>query len=162
MSFDVRTYRKALGCFPTGVTVVTTVDAAGAPIGVTVNSFTSLSLDPPLVLFCLDNKNSGLEAFQRSGHFVINVLRYEQRELSITFASRNIEKWKGVGFDAGHLGAPILHHCLAHFECSTVAVHEGGDHSIFIGRVDKLDYSEAGQPLVYYRGTYAESGCGVP
>jgi len=162
MSFDDRTFRKALGCFSTGVTVVTTLTPDGLPVGVTVSSFTSLSLQPPLVMFCLDSKNSFLEAFKASGHFAVNVLRHEQRELSIRFASRLQDRWKGVAFDTATSGAPVLPGCLAHFECSTIDMREGGDHVIFIGRVDRLEHSEAGQPLIYYRGTYAELGCVVP
>lgn len=159
MSIDARTFRKAMGCFPTGVTVVTTLAGDSSPIGVTVSSFTSLSLDPPLVLFCLDKRTSNLETFRLAGRFVINVLRHDQRELSIRFASRMEDKWKGLTFDSWTTGAPILRNCLANFECTTETVHDGGDHLIFIGKVERLDYSEGGQPLLYYRGAYAELGC---
>lgn len=162
MSFDARTFRKAMGCFPTGVTIVSTLDADGAPVGVTISSFASLSLDPPLVLFCLDDKASCLEAFKRNSHFAINVLRQEQRELSIRFASKLEDKWKGVDYDSSSSGVPMLKGCLANFECSVVDVREGGDHLIFVGRVDRLEYSEAGEPLLYFRGAYAGLGCAVP
>ena len=102
MSFDPRTFRNALGCFPTGVTIVTTLGGDSLPVGVTVSSFTSVSLSPPLVLFCLDDRNSGLEAFRRCSHFSINVLSEEQRELSHRFSSRKTSgllAWRLCGAD---------------------------------------------------------------
>lgn len=154
MPFDERTFRKAMGCFATGVTVVTTVDAGGAPVGVTVNSFTSVSLDPPLVLFCLDKRSSALTAFSR-GRFVINILREDQKEVSIAFASREGKNWSEIGWHKGTDDVPVLDHCLAHFDCSVQSVADGGDHAIIIGRVEHLDAQAGGQPLLYYRGAYA-------
>lgn len=161
MQLDPRTFRKALGCFPTGVTVVTTVAADGSPVGVTIGSFTSLSLDPPLVLFCLDNKSDQIESFRHSGNFVVNVLSQEQRELSILFSTKMQNKFAGVTFDCGVGGLPVLPGCLATIECSMVEIHAGGDHQIFIGRVDQLSCSETGDPLVFFRGSYAGLG-GIP
>ena len=155
MSIDARTFRKAMGCFPTGVTVVTTLAGEGSPVGVTVSSFTSVSLDPPLVLFCLDARTSNVEAFRRSGHFAINVLRNEQREVSIRFASRMEDKWKGFAYDTWTTGSPILPNCLANIECSTAAIHDGGDHLIFLGRVVSFRTSDtAAEPLLFFRGRY--------
>jgi len=162
MTVNPRTFRKTLGCFPTGVTVVTTLDQAGAPVGVTVSSFTSLSLEPPLVLFCLDSRNPNLGAFQAAGHFAVNVLRQEQRELSIRFASRLEDKWKGVTWEAGALGSPLLPGCLATLECRLSAIHEGGDHQIIIGQVEGLEHAQGGQPLLYFRGAYTDFGCTAP
>ncbi|WP_142846953.1 flavin reductase family protein [Telmatospirillum sp. J64-1] len=164
MTVDPRSFRKALGCFPTGVTVVTTVSETGQPVGVTVSAFSSLSLEPPLVLFCLDKKNNSLEALRASGHFVINVLRDDQRELSIRFSSRMEEKWKGLSYDSWVTGSPVLPGCLANIECRTSEVIDGGDHAIFIGQVVRLESRPAGQPLVYFRGAYADIGCtaGLP
>ncbi len=161
MSFNPRTFRNALGCFPTGVTIVTTLADDGSPIGVTISSFTSLSLSPPLVLFCLGDQSSGLDAFLRAGHFAVNVLSDEQRDLSDRFASRKEHKWKDVAFEAGTGGVPILADCVANFECSVVDVHQGGDHRIFIGRVERMHYSETGKPLVYHRGDYAALTSGI-
>ncbi len=156
MSFDARTFRNALGCFPTGVTIVTTTAGDSSPLGVTINSFCSVSLDPPLVLFCLDNKNTCLDAFKAAGCFAINVLCREQRELSIRFASRLEGKWKDVPYETWAGGAPILSGCLANFDCTTVDIRDGGDHQIFIGRVERLRCAQDGEPLVYYRGSYAD------
>ncbi len=155
MSFDARTFRNALGCFPTGVTIVTTMAGDASPVGVTINSFCSVSLDPPLVLFCLDNKSTGLEAFKATRRFAINVLSQHQRELSIRFASRLDDKWKEVPYERWGDGAPILGGCLANFDCTVVEIREGGDHQIFVGRVERLHCGDPGDPLVYYRGTYA-------
>lgn len=154
MSIDERSFRKALGCFPSGVAVVTTTDAAGRPVGVTVSSFTSLSLNPPLVLFCLDRRTSGLDAF-REGGFSVNVLRETQREVSIRFASRRDDKFAGLECRTGTTGAPLLPNCLAVLECSTERVIDGGDHDIFIGRVEHMEHQTGGQPLLYFRGAYA-------
>jgi flavin reductase (DIM6/NTAB) family NADH-FMN oxidoreductase RutF len=155
MTFDSRTLRNALGCFATGVAVVTTIDADGLPTGVTVSSFTSVSLEPPLILFCLDNQNTSLKAFRSSGHFAVNVLRAEQRELSIRFANRCEDKWIGMDFERGTSGVPILKDCLAVLECRTVDIRDGGDHQICIGRVERVAYSKFGRPLLHYRGNYA-------
>jgi flavin reductase (DIM6/NTAB) family NADH-FMN oxidoreductase RutF len=158
MSFDSRAFRNALGCFPTGVSVVTTVTANGLPVGVTISSFTSLSLEPPLVLFCLDRDCPFLGAFEAHSSFAVNVLSSQQRNLSINFGSSLAGQWQDVAYDTWSSGAPILPGCLASFECTTVARHAGGDHRIFIGRVDRLQCASTGRPLVYFRGAYAELG----
>ena len=159
MSLDPRSFRKTLGCFASGVTVVTTL-APGIkePLGVTVSAFSSLSLDPPLVLFCLGNSTSSLEAFKTFGHFAVNILSEHQRDLSIRFASRSEDKWQGVAWSAGHSGVPMLSGCLGNLECSLVNVVDGGDHQIFIGKVEKLKHQEGGSPLVYFRGSYMDPG----
>ncbi|WP_019643860.1 flavin reductase family protein [Novispirillum itersonii] len=154
MPFDERAFRKAMGCFATGVTVVTSVDAEGLPVGVTVNSFTSVSLDPPLVLFCLHKQSSAVPAFSE-GRFAVNVLREDQKEVSIAFASREGKNWNGIASRPGLGGVPLLDHCIAHLECSVHTVSDGGDHVIVIGRVENLEMQAGGQPLLYYRGAYA-------
>ncbi|WP_404378471.1 flavin reductase family protein [Caenispirillum salinarum] len=154
MSIDERSFRKALGCFPSGVAVVTTTDAAGRPVGVTVSSFTSLSLHPPLVLFCLDRNTRNIDAF-REGGFSVNVLREDQREVSIRFASRRDDKFEGLAATSGATGAPVLPDSLAVLDCVVESVAEGGDHLIFIGKVERVDCQAGGQPLVYFRGAYA-------
>lgn len=157
MSLDSRSFRKTLGCFASGVTVVTTLSPdSREPLGVTVSAFSSLSLDPPLVLFCLGNTTSSLEAFKSNGHFAINILSEHQRDLSIRFASRSGDKWKGLSWDAWNSGVPILSGCLANLECSLVRVEDGGDHQIFIGRVERMKHQEGGSPLVYFRGSYMD------
>ncbi|HIJ39130.1 MAG TPA: flavin reductase family protein, partial [Rhodospirillaceae bacterium] len=117
MTIDSRIFRNALGCFPTGITVITTCDAKGAPVGVTVSSFTSVSLDPPLILFCLDNKTQRLEAFRSNQHFAVNVLRHSQIELSNRFSGRDEQLWREVEFRSGEQGVPLIEGCLACFEC---------------------------------------------
>lgn len=157
MSLDSRSFRKTLGCFASGVTVVTTLTpGAGEPVGVTVSAFSSLSLDPPLVLFCLGNSTSSMDAFKAFGHFAINILSERQRDLSIRFASRSADKWQGVPTTTWTSGVPILSGCLANLECSLVNIVDGGDHQIFIGKVEKLKHQEGGSPLVYFRGTYMD------
>lgn len=154
MQVDDRSFRKALGCFATGVTVISTVDSHNHPVGVTVSAFSSLSLDPPLVLFCLDKRTSSLDAF-REGYFAINILREDQRQLSIQFASKKEDKWVGVDYAMSKLGVPVLKDVLAHLECKVQSVLDGGDHLIFIGGVEHIDHQTGGQPLVYFRGAYA-------
>jgi flavin reductase (DIM6/NTAB) family NADH-FMN oxidoreductase RutF len=158
MTIDDRLLRKALGCFATGITVVTAQDGEGKPVGLTVNAFSSLSLDPPLVLVCLDKRTGCLDAFKNAGSFAIHVLRQDQRELSMTFASKQIDKFANLTVERRETGAPVIPGCLALFDCKTEQVVEGGDHLIFFGRVEHLEHSEAGQPLVYFRGAYAELG----
>ncbi|MGE5517879.1 MAG: flavin reductase family protein [Bacteroidota bacterium] len=163
MSVDQRSFRKALGCFATGVTVVTTLHPdSKAPAGVTVSAFSSLSLEPPLVLFCLGTKTSSIESFKTNGHFAINVLSETQRDLSIRFASRSEDKWAGMKWDAGVSGVPVLNGCLATLECKLVNTIEGGDHLIFVGEVENLIYQEGGSPLVYFRGAYMDYAPSTP
>src|ERR1051326_2552185 len=124
-------FRQVMGNFATGITVVTTRDNAGRPYGLTVNSFTSVSLDPILVLVCLDNKLSGLQAFKESKHFGVSMLSERQEDLSRLFAKKDSEKPPGLYFE-GKLGMPLLNNALAVMECETVAVYAGGDHQIFL------------------------------
>ncbi|MTJ82411.1 MAG: flavin reductase family protein [Telmatospirillum sp.] len=156
MTFDARTFRNALGCFPTGVTVVTATGADGAPVGVTISSFTSVSLSPPMVLFCLDDKSNCLARFQCGGTFAVNVLSDSQRDLSLRFSGQVRDKWAGLAYDLGETGAPLLPDCQANFECVIRAVHDGGDHRIIVGEVLRIGYAEEGKPLVYCRGRYAD------
>lgn len=157
MSVDQRSFRKALGCFATGVTVVTSSHPeTQAPAGVTVSAFSSLSLEPALVLFCLGKQTSSIETFRRNGHFAINVLAESQRDLSIRFASRSEDKWAGMTFGTGLGGVPILEGCLATLECKLVSTIDGGDHVIFVGEVQNLTHQEGGQPLIYFRGAYLD------
>ena len=142
-----------MGNFATGITVVTTLDKHGKPYGLTVNSFTSVSLDPVLVLVCLDNKLSGLQAFKDSKHFGVSVLSEHQEDLSRIFAKKDAERPPSIYFD-GKLGMPLLGNSLAVMECETVAVYPGGDHLIFLGRVDHAEVLQAQKPLLYFRGKY--------
>ncbi|MGE5546569.1 MAG: flavin reductase family protein, partial [Solirubrobacterales bacterium] len=157
MTVDQRSFRKALGCFATGVTVVTTLNPeTKAPAGVTVSAFSSLSLEPPLVLFCLGSKTGSLDSYRRYGHFTVNILAENQRDLSIRFASRAEDKWAGVAFEPGLAGVPLLSGCVANLECRLVNAIEGGDHVIMIGEVERLRSQEGGSPLIYLRGAYLD------
>lgn len=152
---DARKFRDALGRFSTGVTIVTGRGTAGEPVGMTASSFTSVSLDPPLVLFCPSRTAESFSALASGGPFVINVLSEEQQALSNRFARSADDKWRGLEFDTWDSGAPVLRECLANIECMTHAVHEGGDHVVVIGRVLRLSYVAAGRPLLYFAGNYA-------
>lgn len=151
--FDLRQYRNALGTYPTGVTVVATVDRQGHPVGLTVNSFASVSLDPPLVLWNLGRDSTQLGDFRAASYFSVNVLAEHQVAISHRFAQSGGGKFEGLQFTRGLGGVPLLADCLAHLECATEARHDGGDHVIFIGRVLRFD-SREGEPLVYHRGRY--------
>ena len=158
MTLDSRRFRGALGRFATGVTVVTGLMPDGTPAGVTVNAFTALSLRPPLVLISLADSTTCLDAFVKGDRFAINVLGEDQHNLSLAFATQRKDKFKGLVYETWDSGCPILPGCLANLECTRVAVHQGGDHVIVIGEVDRMEHSEDGNPLLYYRGSYARLG----
>lgn len=151
---DVRKFRNALGCFTTGVAVVTIQESGRAPIGITVNSFSSVSLDPPLVLWCLDKKSDTLSLFEKAAHFTVNVLREEHEEVSSRLAKKGDHSLEGIDLIEGESGTPALKDALAHFECEVEARHDAGDHVIMVGRVLKFDYVDDGRPLLYHRGGY--------
>ena len=157
MKFDSQDYRTALGCYATGVAVVSVLDDEGSPRGITVNSFNSVSLEPPLVSFCIDRAAFSFPCFQRAEHFVVNVLSEPQEALSVRFASPNPDKWDGIAYEVWESGVPILPDCLVNLECSRNAVHDAGDHIIVIGLVTKLAMGAAGsRPLLYFRGAYSK------
>jgi len=151
---DARTLRDALGCFATGVTVVTTRDGAGSPIGLTANSFSAVSLDPPLILFCLAKTSSNLARFRAAEHFAINVLHIGQQPTSGVFARSTEDRFQDVAWESWDTGAPILSGSLASFECATHEVVEAGDHLVFIGRVLRARFEPRRDPLLYFRGKY--------
>jgi flavin reductase (DIM6/NTAB) family NADH-FMN oxidoreductase RutF/pimeloyl-ACP methyl ester carboxylesterase len=152
---EPRILRDALGCFATGVTVVTTIDENGAPLGLTANSFTSVSLDPPLILFALARKSANLAAFQKAGRFAVNVLHIGQQPVGGRFASRDVARFEGVDWAVrGENGSPILAGSLASFDCRTHAIHDGGDHLIFVGHVDHAWFEPHRDPLLYFRGKF--------
>jgi flavin reductase (DIM6/NTAB) family NADH-FMN oxidoreductase RutF len=154
VSIDPREFRQALGCFATGITVVTTASREAGMVGITANSFKSVSLDPPLVLFSLDRRAYSLAAFHSAGHFAINVLSKGQRHLSVIFATPLIDKWDNVHYELWDTGCPILTDTLANFECKTQHIYDGGDHLIFVGRVQKMRFAADGEPLLFFRGGY--------
>jgi flavin reductase (DIM6/NTAB) family NADH-FMN oxidoreductase RutF len=148
-------FRQLLGCFPTGVAIITTRTADGRPAGLTCNSFSSVSLEPPLVLFSLRKASSLLGAFAEADAFAINILSERQDALSSRFASSKIaDKFEGVAWRSGPLGMPVIEDCLASFECSVHARHEAGDHDVFIGEVKHMSGGPADQALVFYKGAY--------
>lgn len=151
--FDTQLFRSALGAFPTGVAIVTTCTAEGERIGMTCNSFNSVSLDPPLVLWSLAKKSHSRAAFEAAGHWAVNLLSSDQDDLSTQFARAGKDKFAGVECEIGIGETPLLKGCCARFQCATQHVYEGGDHLIFVGRVLKFDQTDR-LPLVFHSGQY--------
>lgn len=147
--------RTAAGQFMTGVTVVTTVDSVGERAGLTANSFTSVSLDPPMVLVCVANGASAVEAFTAENGFVVHVLSADQKDISARFAARDVDRFAGLEVSNGWNGLPVIDGALATFECSTAHVYQGGDHLIFVGQVEALSVGDTDAPaLGFFRGGY--------
>lgn len=157
MTFSSRQFRDALGLYPTGIAVVTAAADDGAVGGLTVNSFTSISLDPPLIMVALARTISSLDIFERASHFAVSLLREDQRHVSASFAKSDLAKWQAGHHRHGAL-APIIHPNLAAFECEVFARHDGGDHRLLLGRVVSMEAATDGapRPLLYYRGQYRE------
>lgn len=153
-TIDSATFRAVLGRFASGVTVVTMRDDDERDHGMTVSAFCSVSLEPPLVLVCLDHDASMRPLLVDGSAFVVNVLAEGQEALSRRFASPDDERFDGVGFTRGARGAPLLDDALAHLECTVHARHEAGDHTIVIGRVESAVAREGTGPLLYYRSGY--------
>jgi flavin reductase (DIM6/NTAB) family NADH-FMN oxidoreductase RutF len=160
MRFDTSAFRQALGCFPTGVAVVTTAVAGRDPIGITVNSFTSVSLDPPMVLWCIDRKSDRFEPFTHAKGYTISLLGTVHEEVSARLAKPGAHSLAGVELLDTKLGAPALADALAFFECESEAVHQSGDHAILVGRVLRFARREAGAPLVFFQGRYGALASG--
>lgn len=153
--FDSRRLREGFGEFMTGVTVVTTRDTDGQPAGLTANSFSSLSLDPPLLLFSLGKDSNTFGAFDTPNGFVVHVLGDDQRDLATTFATRDIDRFEGVDWAPGFDDLPRISGCLAVFECSREHVYEGGDHLILVGRIERMTVDDRTRPaLGYFRSRY--------
>lgn len=155
--FNRRAFRDALGHFPTGVTVITTRNADGDPVGITVNSFNSVSLGPPLVLWSLAQYSPNLPIFQESTHYAVNVLASDQVELSRRFGSTHPDKFDGVDWEKGLGGVPLIAGCAAHFECANQFRHYGGDHIIFVGQVERFQRFDK-PSLVFSRSRYHHVG----
>jgi len=154
MSIDPREFRDALGNFATGITVVTTLCPDGKPIGVTINSFASVSLEPPLVLFSLKTDSPLSDFFLTQDHFNICILSETQEKVSNLFAGREENKFDQVEWVNGENGCPSLKGTLAVLECKRAEAHIGGDHTIFVGEVTQIEMEENGGPLLYYKGGY--------
>ncbi|HUW38061.1 MAG TPA: flavin reductase family protein [Rhodocyclaceae bacterium] len=155
--FDTRAFRNALGSYPTGVTVITARAQDGSTAGLTINSFASVSLDPPLVLWSLSLHSPSLPAFQNCSHYAINVLAQDQQVLSQRFAATQADKFAGLDFTVGAGGALLLPGCCAWFECRNETHHAGGDHLIFVGQVEGFAISNR-PPLVFQGGQYRQLG----
>ena len=151
--FDARDFRTALATFATGVTIMTARGRDGEPVGLTVNSFASVSLDPPLVLWSQSLYAQSLAAFQEASHFVVNVLAADQVELSKRFAGAHDNRFLNVQHVVPEHGAPVIAGCAAHFECRNEARYYGGDHVIFLGRVERYAYTSR-PTLMFCHGRY--------
>ncbi|MGU7775946.1 flavin reductase family protein [Burkholderia sp. MR1-5-21] len=155
--FDANEFRRALGAFVTGVTVVTTIQPDGSPRGFTANSFTSVSLDPPLILVCIAKTASSYGVFSQTKHFAVSVLADDQKHVSGVFASKSADKFAEVAWRARATGAPVIDDAAASFDCATHDVVDAGDHIILIGRVVDFVHTSA-SPLGYCRGAYVNFG----
>lgn len=153
MPVTAEEFRAALSRFPSGVTVVTTRDAGERFHGITVSAFCSLSLEPPRVLICVEKTTGSHEALLGSQAFVVNVLGAGQREVSERFASMIENKFEEIDFETGLDGIPVLLGCIATLECRVTDAHDGGDHSIFVGEIEKAMIQD-GDPLLYFRSDY--------
>lgn len=152
MPIEPADFKRALGQFASGVAVVTTRGTVGEPRGLTVNSFCSVSLTPPLVLVCIDNRSDIHADFRSCGVFAVSVLAEDQEDVSQRFATQGNEKFTGAD-PVGRLGVVLVPGALAHIECRTAAVHPAGDHRIYIGEVEELTV-RPGRPLLYHSGRY--------
>jgi len=152
--FDPKEFRSALGTFTTGVTIITTSAPDGTPVGLTANSFNSVSLDPPLVLWSLAKTSRNLEAFETSDHWAVHILSADQENLSNRFAKSAEDKFAGVDYEVGNGNVPLLKDCCTRIQCRTSFMYEGGDHIIFVGQVLAFDHQPV-PPLVFQGGKYA-------
>jgi flavin reductase (DIM6/NTAB) family NADH-FMN oxidoreductase RutF len=148
-------FRSVLGRFPSGVTVVTTKGADGSDQGMTVSAFSSVSLEPPLVLICIEKSASAYDALTMAPGFVVNILSASQEQIARRFSIVDIDRFEGVGYSRSRNGHAIIDDVLGVIECSRVANHEAGDHTIIVGEVETTR-AETGTPLLYYRGGYAQ------
>ena len=153
-SFSAHEFRAALGMFATGVTIVTVRSADGGLVGLTANSFNSVSLDPPLVLWSLAQRAGSMPVFTRGSHYAINILAADQKELAQRFAMRDIDRFAGVAWREGAGGAPVLDGAVASFECANRSRYEEGDHVIFVGEVERCTSRPGAQPLIFHGGRY--------
>jgi flavin reductase (DIM6/NTAB) family NADH-FMN oxidoreductase RutF len=153
MPIERNELRRVMGHFATGVTIITTVSKDGIPFGLTANAFTSVSLDPPLLLISVDKKAESWPHFEQSKVFTVNILGEEQEALSRKFAVSGGDKFQGVAYRAGFNNVPILEGVLAYLECKLYATYDGGDHTIFLGEIEQAEAREI-KPLIFYRGGY--------
>ncbi|MCT9811437.1 flavin reductase family protein [Acidovorax sp. Be4] len=150
--FSSHDFRQALGQFATGVTIVTALNAQNQPVGVTVSSFNSVSLHPPLVLWSMANSAASLSVFMACTHYAVHVLGAEQKSLAEQFASKGIDRWAGVLHQPGQTGVPLLDGAVAAFECFNRSRYQEGDHVIFVGEVEHCSHQNDAAPLIYHAG----------
>ncbi|MEO8807550.1 MAG: flavin reductase family protein [Burkholderiaceae bacterium] len=153
-NFSKLEFRAALGMFATGVTIVTARGPDGVPVGLTANSFNSVSMAPPLVLWSLARTAGSMPAFERGSHYAINILSAEQHALAERFASKSGDRFKELAFREGAGGAPIIEGAAAVFECFNRSRYEEGDHVIFVGEVERCERRVGAQPLIFHGGRY--------
>lgn len=153
LSLDPRAFRSALGQYATGVAIVTALEDTGRPVGMTINSFASVSLDPPLVLWSVQLNTTSSQAFRTCGRFSVNVLAADQQETAMRFARTDEHKFLDFPVDTGLGGVPLIPGALATFECSTWAVYPGGDHEIIVGKVENL-ITRPGPALGFHQGKF--------
>jgi flavin reductase (DIM6/NTAB) family NADH-FMN oxidoreductase RutF len=153
-AMDSQQFRAALGMFATGVTIVTVRSADGGLVGLTANSFNSVSLAPPLVLWSLAQRAGSMPVFSRGSHYAINILAADQKELAQRFAMRDIDRFAGVAWREGAGGAPVLDGAVASFECANRSRYEEGDHVIFVGEVERCSHRSGASPLLFHGGRY--------
>jgi flavin reductase (DIM6/NTAB) family NADH-FMN oxidoreductase RutF len=159
---DPKTFRRVLGHYPTGVCVVTAMQASGTPVGMAVGSFTSVSLDPPLVGFLPDRSSTSWPKIAAVGHFCANILAAHQEPLCRAFASKAEDKFAGIAYRLSAKGGPILNDIVAWIDCDLYAVHEAGDHYIVLGEVDALGLERPHEPLLFFQGGYGRFSPLVP
>lgn len=153
-AFSAPEFRTALGMFATGVTIVTALGDNGTPLGLTANSFNSVSLDPPLVLWSLAVRSASMPAFRAGTHYAINVLAADQQELALRFAKSTGNRWQGVPWNPGKTGAPLIQGAAASFECFNRSRYEEGDHVIFVGQVEHCTHRPGASPLLFHGGRF--------
>jgi 3-hydroxy-9,10-secoandrosta-1,3,5(10)-triene-9,17-dione monooxygenase reductase component len=153
---DSRTFRRVLGHYPTGVCVITATQADGKPVGMAVGSFSSVSLDPPLVAFFPDRSSTSWPKIEAAGRFCVNILAEHQERLCQAFASKAEDKFAGISHRLSARGAPILDDVVAWIDCDLHAVHEAGDHFIVLGEVHALDVERPHKPLLFFQGGYGQ------
>ena len=153
-SFSIDEFRASLGMFATGVTIVTARAADGALVGLTANSFNSVSLDPPLVLWSLARSAASMAALSTGSHYAVNILAANQKSLAERFAAKDIDRWADVAFTEGVGGAPVLVGAAASFECFNRSRYDEGDHVIFVGEVERCEHRAGASPLLYHGGRF--------
>jgi flavin reductase (DIM6/NTAB) family NADH-FMN oxidoreductase RutF len=153
-SFTLDEFREALGMFATGVTIVTARAANGRLVGLTANSFNSVSLDPPLVLWSLARSAASMAALSTGSHYAINILAADQKDLAERFATKDVDRWADVAFTEGLGGAPVLAGAAASFECFNRSRYDEGDHVIFVGEVERCEHRAGASPLLFHGGRF--------